>query len=415
MTLKRKETICPYCGELMIGHGFSRPKPIKTSTLREYDGIIFFKANRYLCKKCNHTVTEDNPFAFERFNSSFQLIRTIFKYLGNLNYTLDMISKELNISSTQINKYIDSYIVIPPRDLPEWLGIDEIHNPELSYKHSSYLCVLVDGEERCVYDVLGSRSKYYLNNYFMQFPLAQRQKVKYVTIDLWKSYKDVAKKCFPNCIVAADPFHFCKHLYDGFDSLRVHLMNQCEYGSNGYYLLKKWNWLLTKDGVDFDNEPVYNSRFKTKLNRKDILNMILKEFPILNEAYYLKEKFKFAVANFDYDTMKAAYDTYLRIFKESNIKEYDEFISILENWKEEILNSFLRPYGDHKLSNALTENVNGKLDTYLEISHGIMNLTRFRKRVLYALNPHIYYSISSTLTSDSLPGKPRGKYKKTKD
>ena len=192
-------------------------------------------------------------------------------------------------------------------------------------------------------------------------------------------------------------------------------MNQCEYGSNSYYLLKKWNWLLTKDDVNLDNEPVYNSRFKTKLNRKDILNMILKEFPILNEAYFLKEKFKFAVANFDYETMKASYDTYLKIFKESNIKEYDEFVSILENWKEEILNSFLRPYDNHKLSNALTENINGKLDTYLNVSHGIANLTRFRKRVLYALNPHIYYSISSTLSSDALPGKARGNYKKIKE
>ena len=192
-------------------------------------------------------------------------------------------------------------------------------------------------------------------------------------------------------------------------------MNQCEHGSKGYYLLKKWNRLLTKDDDNFDNEPVYNSRFKTKLNRKDILNMILKEFPIPNEVYYLKEKFKFAVANFDYETTKTAYDTYLRIFKESNIKEYNEFISILENWKEEILNSFLRPYGDHKLSNALTEIINGKLDTYLEISHGIMILTRFRNRVLYALNPHIYYSISSTLTSNAFPDKARGKYKKIKE
>ena len=211
LTLKRKETICPYCGEIMIGHGFSRPKPIKVSSLREYDGIISYKANRYICKKCNHTVTEENPFAFKRFNASFQLLRTIFKYLGNLNYTLEMISNELNVSTTQINKYIDSYIVIPPRDLPEWLGIDEIHNPELSYKHSSYLCVLVDGEERCIYDVLGSRSKYYLNNYFMEFPLAQRQKVKYVTIDIWRPYSDIAKKCFPNCIVAIDPL--CKALH----------------------------------------------------------------------------------------------------------------------------------------------------------------------------------------------------------
>ena len=56
------------------------------------------------------------------------------KYLKNLNYTLDMISKELNISSTHINNYIDSYIVVPKLRLPEWLGIDEIHSDSLTYK-----------------------------------------------------------------------------------------------------------------------------------------------------------------------------------------------------------------------------------------------------------------------------------------
>lgn len=75
----------------------------------------------------------------------------------------------------------------------------------------------------------------------------------------------------------------------------------------------------------------------------------------------------------------------------------------------------IRPYGDHKLSNAFTENVNGKLDTYIEISHGISNLTRFRKRTLYALNPTIFYSSTNILKSDALKGKSRGKYKKIKE
>ena len=399
----------------MIGWGHGRIKPIKTSSLREFDGIIHYRPNNYHCNECGVSRMEDNPFAYKRFRISYQLLRTVFRYLADLNYTLKMISAELNISTTQINKYIDSYIVIPPRDLPEWIGIDEIHNPELSYKNSSYLCVLTDGERRIPYDILGSRNKAYLNNYFDGFTKAQREKVKYVTIDLWESYKAVAKRCFPNCIVAADPYHYCKHLCDGFDDLRVHLMNQCEYGSNRYYLLKKWNFLLTTDNVELDNEPQYNSRFKEKLNRRDILSMILEEFPILNEAYYLKEEFRHAVATFDYETMKITYDAFVNMFKDSNIREYDEFLNILLNWKEEILNSFLRPYDEHKLSNALTENINGKLGTYLAISHGIINLTRFRKRALYALNPNILYSVSATLTSDSKQGKHRGKYRKIKE
>ena len=48
------------------------------------------------------------------------------KQLANLNLTLETISKDLNISKTQINKYLDSYITIPPRPLPVSIGIDEL-------------------------------------------------------------------------------------------------------------------------------------------------------------------------------------------------------------------------------------------------------------------------------------------------
>ena len=50
-----------------------------------------------------------------------------------------MISDELNISTTQLSRYLDSYVVIPPCPLPESLGIDEIHSKALSKKNSSYI------------------------------------------------------------------------------------------------------------------------------------------------------------------------------------------------------------------------------------------------------------------------------------
>lgn len=415
ITLKRREMSCPLCGGNMIGHGHNRPKPIKSSNIREHKNIILYRSNRYLCKECGHTLTQDNPFTFSKFSTSFQLMRSVLTYLGNLNYTLDMISKELRISNTQVNNYLDSFITIPKLELPEWLGIDEIHNPELSYKNSSYLCVLVDGNQRCIYDVLGSRSKDYLSNHFSVLTIEERSKVKYVTIDLWSPYKEIALKYFPNCIVAVDPYHYVSHLCDGFDRLRINLMNQCVYGSNAYYLLKKWNWLLTTDDVNLDNDRVYNNRFKCKLNRRDIFDMIIDNFPILANAYYLKEEFRKFVKESDYDNAVKNYDNYVNNFKESEIYEYNEFTNILVNWKEEILNSFLKPYDDHKLSNALTESINGKLGNYLSISHGIVNFTRFRKRILYALNPKIYYSLTSVLSSDKHNGRKRGTYNKVKE
>ena len=48
-------------------------------------------------------------------------------------------------------------------------------------------------------------------------------------------------------------------------------------------------------------------------------------------------------------------------------------IKILSLIKKRNVTSFLRLYGDHILSNALTEHINGTIGTYLSVSRGITN------------------------------------------
>lgn len=73
---------------------------------------------------------------------------------------------------------------------------------------------------------------------------------------------------------------------------------------------------------------------------------------------------------------------------------------MLIHWREENINSFERPHNDRKQSNALAENVNSQLRAYIAITSGSQNFTRFRKRVLYALNPKIFYALSGQMRSD---------------
>jgi len=409
--LKRKIFSCPYCHYETIGYGH-RMRTICHPVLRDTNGYIKYFANRYRCKGCGRISLERNPFTFSDFNSSYLLLNEVMKKLKNLNYTLEMISDELNISTTQINNYLDSYVVVPNRSLPECIGIDELHSPVLSRKNSSYLCVIVDNENRCLYDVLDSRSKNYLSSFFVNKTREERYHVKYVTIDMWEPYKDVVRAFLPNAIIAVDPFHVIEHLCRDFENLRISLMKQCPYDSNGYYLLKKWNWLLSKDDVELDNDKVYNHRFKTALNRRDLLTMIKDSFPILGEAYELKEYYRRFNKTATYDDAVKKYDDIVKLFKNAGIPQYYEFISILTTWKTEILNSFRRPYENRKLSNTYSENINGKLRTYITVSRGLGNFKRFRARTLFALNPNIYFSISDNLKTNKFPGRKRGPYNK---
>lgn len=414
ITLKRTDMPCQYCGGRTINYGH-KTKKINHPVLRNRTSYILYHENRYQCKDCRKITSDSNPFTMPGFNSSTLLLQQVMKMFGNLNYTLDMISKELNISTTQLNTYLDSFITIPKRPLPECLGIDEIHNRSLAKSTSPYLCILVDNENHCLYDVLGTRAKFSLGDHFSNIPREERLRVKYISIDMWEPYRDLAAAYFPNALVAVDPFHVIEHLTDDFDKLRISLMRQCEYHSNGYYLLKNWHWLLETDDVDLDNNRVYNHRFGTELNRRDILDLIFETFPILHDAYELKEMYrKFNKVSY-YDDAVDFFPKIQKYFAECGIAQYSEFSGILSNWKEEIINSFRRPYNDRKLSNAYTENINGKLRNYFSIARGIKNFDRFRKRAIFALNPKILYALTDKLHSDSYEGRPRGPYQKIRD
>ncbi|WP_455802177.1 transposase [Amedibacillus sp. YH-ame6] len=162
--------------------------------------------------------------------------------------------------------------------------------------------------------------------------------------------------------------------------------------------------MIEKD-IFLDNEPVYNKHFKKKLNKRDLLDMILNISENLTLGYRLKEMYlKFNKEATENDC-EQWFDSILNAFVQANLSEYYGFIITLKNWRTEILNSFKRPIDGRKLSNALSENINGQIRTYLSVSNGVSNFVRFRKRCIFSLNPKVFYSITDQLRSDKITKK----------
>ena len=137
------------------------------------------------------------------------------KQLRQLDLTFKRIAELNHTSITTVQAYLDSYVFIPKPSLPENLGIDELHS-KLAYHDSAYLCVLIDNENRYPVDLLNSRSKHHLNKHFSQYSKEQRGHVRFVTIDMWEPYKEVARHQFKNCRIAVEPFHVVKNLSFAF-------------------------------------------------------------------------------------------------------------------------------------------------------------------------------------------------------
>lgn len=409
LTLVPQQTECIFCG------GPCRSKGLQAQTIKTLDTaglqtVIIWKRRRYICKDCERSFSEENPLSPPNMSGSYILINEILKDLHNLDLTYQAIAERHHISVSTVQLYADSYVRAPRQYLPENLGIDEIHSDMAKYG-SKYLCVMVDNQNRCLTEILPSRSKRYLSNYFEDIPKEERDRVLYVTMDMWLPYKEVALKYLKNAEIAVDPFHVVEHLTTAFTRLRVDITGSLPHDSASYYLLKKWYKLLNTD-YDLDNTPKYNNFFKQKLNYRDLYQMLLQISPDLTLAYQLKEMFRDFIHNCTFEEAPKQLQNLIDVFTEADLPCYAEFVQTIRTWSAEIINSFRRPYNDRKQSNAFTEYINRQLKTAIVVSNGYSNFDRFRARSLFSLNGHVFGSITKQLTSAKRQGKKRGPYKK---
>ncbi len=377
--------------------------------------VIDWKRRRFICADCGKTFSEASPFGPENFHQTYAVLNTIALELHKVRNTFKDIADRYHISPSLVQLYADSFIRAPRLSLPENLGIDEISSNMAKYG-GSYLCVFVDNNGRMLNEILPNRSKHTLSKHFESIPKSERERVRYVTIDMWEPYKLACKKYLPNCEIAVDPFHVIEHLTEGFTRIRVDTMNQCVYGSPGYYLLKTWHKLLETDKYDLDNEPKYNSKFRQEMNYRDLYELSLNISPDLKLAYELKERYREFNRSCTFEEAPAQLDQLIEIFEEANLYCYEKFILLLKHWKPEIINSFRRPFDSRRQSNALAENINQKLKLLINVSNGYTNFERFRARAIYCLNDRLFYGLTSSLYSKKREGKKRGRYqKKIKD
>lgn len=77
--------------------------------------------------------------------------------------------------------------------------------------------------------------------------------------------------------------------------------------------------------------------------------------------------------------------SWIDLCKESKIEEFIEASKTIENWIEEICNSFI----DKRFSNGFTEGLNNKIKVVKRVGYGYKDFDFFRKRLLYILNGKI--------------------------
>ena len=181
------------------------------------------------------------------------------------------------------------------------------------------------------------------------------------------------KKYLLNAKICADPFHNVKHLVECFDKIRKRVMRKFENykneGSNYYWLYKKYKWMLFKNLSKIKEVSYTVSKSKMIMNKYQIIKYMLNFDETLDLAYNLMMIYRNFVATATIQIVENELNRIIRIFKEAHIPEYADFIRILNNWHNEIINSF-NTINNHKITNGHMDRVNKDIKTIIRKSFG---------------------------------------------
>lgn len=388
---------CPKCGSINIKrHGYRIKHVIHSISTQEPCHIVFH-ASRFICADCNKTFLQANPFSEYLTRISYTTKLLILEDLKSHTATYSSVAALYNVSSRAVMNIFDSYIHSTRSTLPEILCMDEIYTKNLTKR--KYCCVMLNFINQKLVDVVSSRHKYDLIDYFSRIPKKERENVKYVVIDMYVPYIVVAKSVFFDCKIAVDSFHVISHLNYAMDTIRLSIMNKFKKGKSPikeadlyYYMLKKFHYFFKKNFDDIYNGNIKINKIRAKWDKWEILKYLLDIDKDLKAAYYLKAKYQEFNATASYETCDNELLDLINGFLNSPFKPFVEFGKLLSHFKEEIKNSFI-VIDNRRLSNGAMEGVNSRLKCLIKNANGYRNFSRFRNRCIYTINKDVPISL----------------------
>lgn len=387
IVLSKPKMSCPYCHSTNHKSNGFYAKRIKTTASYFSNYLLFLKVPRLRCDSCGHTFSSDKYIAPPNSSVSYNVIFEIMRLLQDPKMTIKQVAKLTNTSETTVTRIFDKHCHISRYTFPEVICIDEVYTKNSDFK-AKYSCLFYDFYNHKIIDILPDRKKDYLHYYFQPLMGSKElDNVKYICIDMYLPYKQICKIYFKKAIICVDSFHVIKTLNDGLSRIRIRLLKSFESGSKEYYLLKFWRYLLFKpyDSFDINEKRKFNKVFNQYLNRYQLRELLLDIHPDLRIGYTLKELYVDFNRFCSLEEAPTQLDNVIESFVSANIPEYNDFITAITNWREEIINSFTL-YRGKRINNGVAESINAQVKLLLYNTRGIRNHERRRKRIMYAIN-----------------------------
>jgi len=352
-----KLSVCPCCNHQSKYVYDYRMQKIKDLPFGNKFIYLLLKKRRYICYHCGKRFYEKYSFLPRYHRITQRVFENIIRLMRE-NLSMKSIAKMYNISANTVSRIFD-IVQYRLNKLPRVIAIDEFKGNSGNEK---YQAILTNPEKKKVLDIMPTREKTHLIDYFKQF--SGREHVELVVMDMWEPYYDICKWLFPKAKIIIDKYHYIRQVYWALDRVRKRIQKSFIAQKRKYFKHSKKLLFAQYDKLDDEN--------------KQAVRIMLSQHEDLYNAWQLKELFtEFRKCSNSKDGRKILRNWILSA-QEINLPEFNDCIKAFCNWSTQILNSLDYPY-----TNGFTEGTNNKIKVLKRNAYGYRNFERFRNRILH--------------------------------
>ena len=380
--------ICPKCGAINEGYNdiikwnWKRNCKIKLPKISGYNCLLVLDKQRFLCKHCNKTFTTSTDVVDYHKQISNNT---------NLNIKLELMKKGTekdiaernNVSSNHVNRILDDItkdkLIKNNGKLPTIMGIDEFNATKDTVSKMAF--IIVNQDKHNIFDINNSRLSFDIEKYFKRYSVQERDKVKFITMDLYKPYYKLMHSLFKKAILIPDRFHIIIQVRNALDSTRI---SQCNKSNPNYRKLKKYWKLILKKEDELDNEnKKYNKHFRKEITQKDIVTYLINTDDKLYNDYQIYQGIEKAINNRNKELF---FNIVNNNINNKNIsKKMKKALKTFKNMEQYICNSF-----DYEYSNGIVEGINNVIKQIKHAACGYKKFNHLKARIMLIkglLNP----------------------------
>jgi transposase len=249
-----------------------------------------------------------------------------------------------------------------PHKIPERIGVDE----KSFSKGHQYETLVYDLDSATVEYVGDKRDQKSLESYYQQFSLEERKQVQSIAMDMWDPYIAATKAYIPKAEkkITFDRYHVMRLVVDAVDKVRKQehrvLMEQ------GNEILKgtKYLWLWNEENV-----PEYRRADFDRLRSLDL--KVCRARAIKDNLRHLWEYHKEG-------WMKKYFSRWYFWATHSRLTPIIKAAKTLKSHLENIVT-----YARHRITNALGESINGKIEKVKRLACGYRNRDHYKTAIYF--------------------------------